>query len=185
MDIGRFACGDPEAGTDITEINEQVTMVATAAAEAVASIRATCAVRGNGRISTTGSARAMAQAEAYGRAVSDVFIANDACPNCTAVVEAVVGTSMRVIDEATAEAWIQARLRTCARASAVLNISTGYYSLVVHEHIHFHIHVCLLSCRTSTLHAVKWVQQKHLYKSARLKPQRGRTKMGETAVGCN
>lgn len=52
----------------------------------------------------------MARAEAYGRAVSNIFITNDVCPNCTAVASAMVETSMRVIDEATAEAWIAVRL---------------------------------------------------------------------------
>ena len=107
VNIGGFACGNPEDGTDVTAIDMQIAMVARAAAEAVADIRAVCTVQGTGSISTDGSAIATARAEAYGLAVTNVFAENNACPNCTAVVDALVRTSQLVIAEATARAWVQ------------------------------------------------------------------------------
>ena len=86
VNIGGFACGNPEDGTDVTEIDTQIEMVAMAAAESVAEITADCAIQGNGRITTEGSAIADARAEAYGTAITNVFVENDACPGCTAVV---------------------------------------------------------------------------------------------------
>ena len=116
VNIGNFACGNPEDGTDVTEIDREISMVAMAAATAVANISAVCAVQGTGRINTEGSAMATARAEAYGRAVTSVFAENNACPNCTAVVEALVQTSQLVIAEATASAWIQVCLFTSISA---------------------------------------------------------------------
>ena len=116
VNISGFACGNPEDGTDVTEIDTQIEMVAMAAAESVAEITADCAVQGNGRINTEGSAIADARAEAYGTAITNVFVENDACPGCTAVVDALVRTSQVLIAEATASAWIQVCLspRACA-----------------------------------------------------------------------
>ena len=114
VNITNFACGNPDDGTDVTEIDIQINTVAMAAAQSVAEITAVCAVQGNGRVFTEGSAIAEARAEAYGMAITDIFVQNDACPDCTAVVDALVRTSQVLIAEATASAWIEVCLCTCA-----------------------------------------------------------------------
>lgn len=118
LDIGNFACGSNAVGRDV---DTQISTVATAAAEAIAEIRATCVVQGSGSISTEGSAMATARAEEYGRAVSDLFAGRDLCPRCTAVADAVVRTSEQIISEATASVWFQVTLRTSACPSVALS----------------------------------------------------------------
>ena len=127
VNIGGFACGNPEDGTDVNVINDQIAVVASAAARSIAEVRATCAVQGSGRISTEGSAMATARAEAYGVAIANIFGQIDACPGCTAVVDAVVRASQRLVVEATASVWFQVPPHTAATllgfAMHALNLS--------------------------------------------------------------
>ena len=90
-------------GPDITDIDNQVTAVATAAALAYAETFIDCFVQGNAFAAVSVSAFVSARAEAYAEAVSSIFADSDVCPNCTVVTEAIVRTSRNIIAEAAAE----------------------------------------------------------------------------------
>ena len=90
-------------GPDITDIDNQVSAVATAAALAYAETFIDCDVQGNAFVAISVSAFVSARAEAYAEAVSGIFADSDVCPNCTVVTEAIVRTSRNIIAEAVAE----------------------------------------------------------------------------------
>ena len=100
LDIGNFACGNEVTGPIITEVDDQISVVATAAVKAIAQFNASCLIQGNTRASLNGSASSSARAVAYAEAVSNVLVSNDVCPNCTAVVNAVARTSGNIVAEA-------------------------------------------------------------------------------------
>ena len=107
LDIGNFACGNEVTGPTVRTIDNQIDVVAIAAALSFTQVNVTCAVQGDARATFEGTAFASARAEAYAEAVSNVLASNDICPNCTAVVEAVVRTSRRIVADAFASVAFQ------------------------------------------------------------------------------
>ena len=135
VEIGNFACGNGMSGTAITELDEEISAVATAAALAIVEFNATCAVQGDARASIKASAFASARAVAYAEAVSNVFSSKNVCTNCTAAVDALVRTSRQVVADAFADNDLRVRRTVpCYSFVTTLRRSAG----VTHTHTHTH-----------------------------------------------
>lgn len=106
LDIGNYVCGDQAEETTVVEIDEQVEDVAVAIAEAFAEVSINCRASGNAEVRGTAYALAEQRAVALGNAVTEIFATADVCDSCSATVSALSNTTMVLIAEAVAEAWI-------------------------------------------------------------------------------
>ena len=137
VEIGNFACGNGMSGTAITELDEEISAVATAAALAIVEFNAACAVQGDARASIKASAFASARAVAYAEAVSNVFSSNNVCTNCTAAVDAIVRTSRQVVADAFADNDLRVRRTVpCYSFVTTLRRSAGVTHTQTHTHMH-------------------------------------------------
>ena len=103
LDVGAYVCGGDEP--DIVTINEQISDIAIAVAEAFAEVSANCFAEGNAMIRAQGYAFAEERAEALGTAVSVIFASAEVCGECDAAIGALSAVTEELFVEAIATAW--------------------------------------------------------------------------------
>ena len=125
VDLAEFVCGE---GPQTVPIEERITDVASAMAEAVAEVVGTCTGQGNAVASISGFSRAETRAEAVGRASARVLTTSEVCGRCTAALESLVETVETVSATAVAEASISVRhlhqLHICTSADTAANCAS-------------------------------------------------------------
>lgn len=105
VDVGAYVCGDEMA--DVVTVNEQVSDIAIAIAEAFAEISVNCMAQGNADIRAMGYSLAEERAEALGVAVSEIFAETEVCGVCEAAVSALSEVAEELLAEAVATAWYE------------------------------------------------------------------------------
>lgn len=118
LDLAAFACG---GNTKVIPVDERITAVASAMAEAVASVTSTCSGEGNAQAVVSGLARAEARAEAVGSATVRIVATSEVCQLCQSSLKSLVNVTESVTATAVAEARVQVRpwFRAWVTASAV------------------------------------------------------------------
>ena len=107
--LSEFACGGEAA---IVPINESITAVASAAAEAVASVIGSCSGEGDATATLQGLARAEQEAVAIGQAAAGIVATAEYCQLCTIALESMVAIAQNVTATAVAEASLSVRPQT-------------------------------------------------------------------------
>ena len=118
LDIGNYVCGSQAEVPTIRDIDTQVRDVAFAIAEAFAEVSINCRASGNAEVRGTAYALAEQRAVALGNAVTEIFATADVCDSCSATVSALSNTTMVLIAEAVAEAWIDVRFSSAPGSHA-------------------------------------------------------------------
>ena len=103
VNLAEFVCGE---GAETVPIEERITDVASAMAEAVAEVVGTCTGQGNAVATVSGFSRAETRAEAVGRASAQILTTAEVCGQCNAALESLVETVETVSATAVAEASI-------------------------------------------------------------------------------
>ena len=108
VELAEFACNDVEGGT--VPINERVTGIASAMAEAVAEVVGQCTGEGDATATVSGISRAEARAEAVGTASARILATSQVCEFCSSGLDAFSTAVETVAATAVAEATVMVRL---------------------------------------------------------------------------